>query len=70
MLMGPVLWNPLAQIVVNEDTVERVMSFKLLGVIVTNNLNWDEHVAIIYAKANKRLHFLKLLKRSSLLTIY
>ena len=49
----------------NDDTVERVTSFKLLGVIIANNLNWDEHVASIYAKANKCLHFLKLLKRSS-----
>ena len=65
MLMGPVLSNPPPQIVVNEDTAERVTSFKLLGVIIANNLNWDEHVACIYAKANKRLHVLKLLKRSS-----
>jgi hypothetical protein len=64
MFMGPVLSNPPPQIVVNDDTVERVTLFKLLGVIA-NNLNWDEHVASIYAKANKRLHFLKLLKRSS-----
>ena len=65
MLMGPVLSNPPPEIVVNKDTVERVTSFKLLGVIIANNLNWDEHVASIYAKANKPLHFLKLLKRSS-----
>jgi Domain of unknown function (DUF1891) len=60
-----VLSNPPPQIVVNDDTVERVTSFKLLGIIIANNLNWDQHVASIYAKANKRLHFLKLLKRSS-----
>ncbi len=65
MLMGPVLSNPPPPVVINDDTVERVTSFKLLGVIIANNLNWDEHVASIYAKASKRLHFLKLLKRSS-----
>lgn len=63
--MSPVLSNPPQQIVVNEDTIEHVTSFKLLGVIIRNNLNFDEHVACIYAKSNKRLHFLKLLKRSS-----
>jgi hypothetical protein len=44
MLLGPVLPNPPPQIVVNEDTVERVTSFRLLGVVVANNLNWEEHV--------------------------
>ena len=39
MRMGPVLSNPPSQIVVNEDTVVRVTSFKLLGVIIANNLN-------------------------------
>ena len=41
---------------------------QLLGVIITNNLNWEAHVSAIYAKASKRLHFLKLLKRSSMPT--
>ena len=55
MLMGPVLSNPQPQIVVNEDSVERVTSFKLHGVIIANNLNWDEHVASIYAVTNDRV---------------
>jgi hypothetical protein len=30
------------------------------------NLSWDDHVYTISVKVNKRLHFLKLLKRSSM----
>jgi hypothetical protein len=48
--MGPVLSNPPKQIVVNEDTIEHVTSFKLLGVIIRNNLNLDEHVAYVYTQ--------------------
>jgi hypothetical protein len=66
MLLGPVLPNPPPQIVVNEDTVERVTSFRLFGVVVANNL-WEEHdfATHVYIKANKRRHFLKQLKRLS-----
>jgi hypothetical protein len=65
MMFGQILSNPLPQIAVNNGTVERVSSFKLLGVIITNNLRWDEHITLICSKANKRLHYLKLLKRCS-----
>jgi hypothetical protein len=53
------------QIVVNERTVERVTLFNLLGVVIANNLDWDEHVTNTHATVNERLHFLSLLKRSS-----
>lgn len=32
------------------------------------DLSWSSHKRDVYAKANKRLHFLKLLKRSSMTT--
>jgi hypothetical protein len=32
---------------------------------LTNNLNWNEHVSAICVKAGRRLHLLRLLKRSS-----
>jgi len=47
---------------------ERVSSFKLLGITLSNDLSWSCHVREISAKANKRLHFLKLLKRSAMTT--
>ena len=65
MMLGPILSNPPPLIVVDNGTVERVTSFKLLGVTIANDLNWDEHVTAICSKVNKRLHYLKLLKRYS-----
>jgi ribonuclease P/MRP protein subunit RPP40 len=55
-----------ALINVNDQSIQRVSSFRLLGVIVMNTLCWDEHVTSICSKASKRLYFLKLLKKSSL----
>jgi len=48
--------------------IERVSSFKLFGITLSNDLRWSCHVREISAKANKRLHFLKLLKRSAMTT--
>ena len=49
-------------IVVGNAIVERVASFKLLG--VCRNLTWDTHVNCILKKANKRLYILRALRRS------
>lgn len=51
---------------VDDNVVERVNSFKLLGIVVEHNLKWKGHVDSICAKAASRLHFLKVLKRSAL----
>jgi hypothetical protein len=48
--------------------IERVTTFKLLGLIVNNALKWNDHVSAICTKASKRLHFLKLLKRAAMST--
>jgi len=55
--------------------VERVTKFKLLGVIVTHDLTWDEQVKSMVSKAQPRIHYLRLAKRAGLpsdllLTIY
>ena len=63
--MGSILSNPPPLIVINDGTVERVTSFKLLGLTIANNLSWEEHIMSVCNKANKRLHYLKLLKRCS-----
>lgn len=66
MCMGSVLKHLPPTVCIDGNNIGRVDSFKLLGVIVSNTLNWEEHVAATCVKANKRLHFLKLLKRSSM----
>jgi hypothetical protein len=65
MMLGSILSNPPPLIVINDGTVERVTSFKLLGLTIANNLSWEEHIMSVCNKANKRLHYLKLLKRCS-----
>jgi hypothetical protein len=49
----------------NNESIERVNSFKLMGVAITNDLTWANHIAAICSKANKRLHFLTLLRRAA-----
>lgn len=44
--------------------IERVSSFKLLGITIDDNLKWNSHVNNICSKASQRLFFLKLLRRS------
>ena len=38
---------------------------KILGITLSCNLQWNEHVSDIIKKANKRLYFLVLLKRAN-----
>lgn len=53
-------------IVMEGETVERVHCAKLLGVLLSDRLTWDDHVATIINKASKRLYYLRQLKRSGL----
>jgi len=50
----------------NGQELEVVQSAKLLGVTVTRNLSWNEHINDIVKKASKRLYFLVQLKRAKL----
>ena len=36
--------------------IERVDSFKLLGIVVSNDLKWNRHINYITHKVNSRLH--------------
>ena len=49
---------------INSKELELVSSAKILGVMVSNILKWIDHVNYIIKKANKRLYFLVLLRRS------
>lgn len=44
--------------------IERVHSFKLLGVVINDGLTWNDHVDHITRKAAKRLYYLVLLRHS------
>ena len=51
-------------IVVDGKELERVTSAELLGLTISSNLTWNEHISEVIKKASKRLYFLVLLKRS------
>ena len=59
----PTVLSPLH---VGGSLIERVSSHKLLGVIITQNLSWNEHSDYTYSKANKRLFGLRVLKKRGL----
>jgi len=50
----------------NDNEIERVSVYKLLGLYVNDNLTWNDHVSSICTKSAQRLHFLKLLKRAGI----
>ena len=53
-------------ILLNGMSLEVVKSAKLLGVTITSNLLWNDHINDIVKKASKRLYFLVQLKRAKL----
>ena len=50
-------------IILSNNTVERVTTYKLLGIIISNDLKWSEHINRISKKASKRLNCLRILEK-------
>ncbi len=48
--------DTLPNLVINDSIVERVLSLKILGVIVSIDLSWNKHIDGIITKASKRLY--------------
>ena len=57
----PAVYQPIS---ISNQTLERVTSIKSLGVILTDDLKWTNHVNTITSKASKRLYLLRQLKRA------
>ena len=51
-------------IAINGKELELVNHAKILGVTISSNFLWNEHVSSTIKKANKRLYFLVLLRRA------
>jgi len=66
MIIGPLAKTNLPLLTTPLGTIERVSSFKLLGVHIDSSLSWSTHVNSILKKATSRLYFLKQLKRAGL----
>ena len=56
----------LQPIVVNGQEIELVHCAKLLGITITRDLSWNDHIGKVLKKASKCLHFLVQLKRAKL----
>ena len=50
-------------IVFGNNTIERVTTYKLLGIIISNDLKRSEHIDYISRKASKRLYSLRIPKK-------
>jgi Reverse transcriptase (RNA-dependent DNA polymerase) len=64
MIIGPIINQPPTPLTLDGATIDRVKTFKFLGVLVSDDLKWSHHIEAICSKAASRLHFLKLLARS------
>ena len=53
---------------IGDDIIERVKTFKLLGVWCQDDLKWNEHIEQISRKANRRLFHLRQCMKSHLPT--
>ena len=53
-------------ILVNGTIIERVKKAEVLGLVITDDLKWNEHVNKITIKAARHLYLLKQLKKSGL----
>ncbi len=64
----------LPMLMCKDNEIERVQTFKILGVHLSDDLTWREHVEHIHARASPRLYYLRQLKRSGVsnkdLTMY
>ena len=68
MVINSLKYQPtvITPIQLNGIVTDRVSSYKLLGVIISNDLSWNEYCDSIHKKATKRLFVLRTLKRVGL----
>jgi len=64
MVLGPLGRELAVLLTVSSTVVERVPVYKILGIMVSADLKWDDHVAAISSKAGKRLRFMKQLRKA------
>uniref|UniRef100_A0A8C8DGK4 Reverse transcriptase domain-containing protein n=1 Tax=Oryzias sinensis TaxID=183150 RepID=A0A8C8DGK4_9TELE len=61
--MGKERWNPHQPLLIRGLEVERVSSFKYLGVQLSQDLTWTLNTSQLVKKAHQRLYFLRRLRR-------
>ena len=55
-------------LILNGNLIKSVSSIKLLGVIITEDLKWEENTSLICTKVNKKLYMISKLKGFGLQT--
>ena len=55
--------NDKTPIIINNTSVKQVPSYKYLGVIIQNNLKWNEHVTAQVKKADQRMYHVRRLSK-------
>ena len=68
MLLGSIGKTPPSAVQLASSSIDRIHSYKLLGLHVSDTLKWNDHVSSICSRASTRLHFLKLMKRAAMST--
>ena len=53
-----------SELSINGEKIEQVDNAKLLGIYISNKLDWEVHTQHIIAKASKRLYYLRQLKHA------
>jgi len=51
---------------IDDQQLELVTSHKVLGLVIQNNLEWNNHIESIVTKASKHLHILRVLRRGGI----
>ena len=51
---------------INTQSLEKVNRYKVLGVILQEDLKWNAHIDSTTLKASKRLHILRVLRNSGI----
>ena len=55
--------NDKAIVIINNTSVKQVPSYKYLGVIIQNNLKWNEHVTSQFKKADQMMYNVRCLSK-------
>ena len=58
----------LSPLMIGGTVIDRVQSYKLLGLHISNDLTWNSHCETAYKKAVKRLYGLRVLKKAGMST--
>ena len=68
MIINSMQYSPFppAPLTVGGSVIERVVTYKLLDVYISDDLSWNVHIEHIVKKAKKRLYALRALKKSGL----